>query len=198
MAKNPGMPVDHEDPTGEDQMPDDAQGEQPNVSPEEQKQYDVVVTAAMKIMYDKGRLQTIVQKLDQGKDNLSQAIGHTAAMILMSVRSSVQKQGRTIPDDIVFAVGEDVVAQLCDIAVASKIIKQEQVEAIANAAMFEGVRAWGSAMAKNGDITPDVKRAAQEDMKTAGVKQSAQLPAQQAAPTEQPPQGGIVNAAAGA
>ncbi len=196
MAMKPDMPA-------QDAAPDDAQGEQPNVSPEEQKQYDVVVTAAMKVMYDKGRLQTIVQKLDQGKDNLSQAIGHTAAMILMSVRSSVQQQGRAIPDDIVYAVGQDIVGQLCDIAVAAKIITQDKVETVANAALFEGVRAWGQAMTKNGDVTPDVKAASQKDMQevqqqTGKSAQPVAAPEQSAAPTPPPQQGGIVNAAAGA
>ena len=54
--------------------------EPPNVTPQEQKQYDVVVSKAMELIYAEDRLPTLVEKLRANSDNISGEIGHSAAM----------------------------------------------------------------------------------------------------------------------
>jgi hypothetical protein len=186
--------------------------DKPNVTADEQRQYDTVVTLAMHMMFDPHGIQVLVQKLQAGKDNISGAIGHTAAMIMQSVRATVMQQGKEISDDVLYAAGQEVIGDLCDIAVGAKIMPNSMVQKVASAALFEGMRVWGATMANRGDITPDVQQQAQADLKAHGIKQAqpnAQPQGQAGQPAQpaQPPGAGgalspgamgIVNQAAGA
>lgn len=173
----------------------------PNVSPEEQKQYDTVFAAALDAIYDKDRITVILHKLLSGSEKPGESIGHTAAMIMTSLKGAVQEKNGQISDDIMFAVGQDVIGELCQIAVASKLIKESEINNVANTAMFEGMRTWGEQMEQNGELTEDMQSIAKQDLADHGITMNQQQGQQQAPAPEQqpqPPQGGIVQQAMGA
>jgi len=179
------------------------QDEQPNVSPEEQKIYDTVMSMALNMMYGKGAVETLIKKLQGSKDNIAGAIGHTAAMIMSSVSSGAAGKGKSIPDDILFAAGQEVVADLVEIAVKTKLIKEEASDSVAEAALFEGVRIWGKQMQDSGKMTPEIQQIAQKDLQDAGVKWQAPAPRSEQASADSsagqsPAPPGVVNQAMGA
>jgi hypothetical protein len=145
--------------------------EEPNVSPEEQKMYDSVVTMGMELLYAEDRMPSLVEKLKAGSDNISGEIGHSAAMTLTTINRTVDKQDRQIPEEVLYAAGQEIVSQLVDIAVAAGLVKQEDENKVAEAALYEGLRVWGQNMGRDGQINDDTQRAAQEQMKAAGIEQ---------------------------
>ena len=191
-------------------------GEPPNVTPEEQKQYDTVVGKALELLYADDRLPTLVDKLKNGTDNISGAIGHTAAMTLLTISRTVESQGQQIPEDVLYAAGQEIVGQITDIAVAAKLVDPSGKEKVAEAALYEGLRVWGQQMGANGQIDGNKQQEAAGLLQQAGIPQdTSKLPghgpaaapgapgqpvadAAQAAQQSGPPQPGIVNQAMGA
>jgi len=188
----------------------EADDEEPNVTPEEQKQYDTVVGKAMELLYADERLPVLVKKLRDGADNISAEIGHSAAMTLTTIARTVENQGQEIPEEILYSAGQEIVSQVTDIAEAAGIISPEQSQAVAEAALYEGLRLWGEMMTRDGKLTDERQMEAQDALKQAGIEQKAPAGKQPPAGAGQPPQagprqpqqpppaGGIVNQAAGA
>jgi len=196
------MPAESPEKMGAPDVPMGAEQDQedaPNVSPEEQKIYDTVMAMALNMMYGKGATDTIMQKLGAGKDNIAGTIGHTAAMIMRSVTATAEKKGKTIPDDVIFAAGQEVVSDLVQLAVNGRLMKAEAFDSVAEAAFTEGLRIWGKQMQDSGKLTPEIQQQAQADLKEAGIQW--QDPKGQQAPAGQPPApppAGVVNEAMGA
>lgn len=168
--------------------------EQPNVSPDEQKQYDTVVTAALHQIFDKNTVGVVLQKLQAGTKNISGTIGHTGAMILSSIKGSIENKGGQVPDDVLYAASFEVVGALCDLAISAKLMSAAQEKSVSEAAMYEGMRVWGDQMQKTGKIDPNTQAQAQADLDEAGIQRDAPAPEAGAPPA--PPAGGIVNSAA--
>lgn len=183
----------------QDAAPDGVDSEQPNVSPDEQKMYDTVVTGALNQVYSDSGFPAVIQKLQNFKDRPAYAIGHTAAMILMTVKNSATKGGKTIPDDILFAAGQEVVGDITKIAQGVGIITPEQAQTIGEPAFYEGMKVWGQSMQDKGEITPEMQQQAKDDLAASGhplPEGGAQQATAQAAPTAPPaPAGGIINGA---
>jgi hypothetical protein len=208
------------DPTSLEGAGADAQNDTPNVTKEEQDQYDTVVTLALNMMYSRGGTATIIMKLGSGQHNISQTIGHTAAMIMLSVKRTIEtkKKGAQVADDILFHAGQEVLADLVTIAIGSGLMQEAQREDVSKAAALEGMKEIGRSMIDNHQITGDVQNEAQSDLASGGIKwqqpqsaanqQSAApatinqpqgVPPTQGQPTAQPPGppvGGIVNSGA--
>lgn len=175
--------------------------EQPNVSPEEQKTYDATMTAALNVIYSEKGFPAVIAKLASFKDNIKLGIGHTAAMILIAILQRVEEDDKTIPDDILFAAGQEIISDLLRIAEGSNLIEAGQAESLAEPAFYEGMKVFGQWMNDNGRITPDVKAQAEKDLAEGGHQvpgqQSAAPPTSNQPPPAAPPAGGIVNQALG-
>jgi hypothetical protein len=182
--------------------------DQPNVSPEEQQQYDMTMTLCLKQIYgDKQRLAVIIQKLAQGKEDLGKTVGHTAAMLLISVQRTIEKKKGKISDDVLFAVGQDVVAEIAQLAAEAGIIKPARVPAIIEAAAYQALKAYGDWGNAEGKFSKEHRAGAVMELGRMGITptpgkgkapapEAAAAPEAAPAPAAQPP-GGIVNAAAG-
>jgi hypothetical protein len=137
----------------------------PNVSPEEQKQYDNVVVAALSFIYSNGATKMVVQKLtDESKPpgSIQKAIGHTTAMILLSVNGSIEKRGGQVSKDVIFAAGQEVIAELLTIAENAGLGKADDMELVKNS-MFEAVKAYGDAELRSGELGKDERAQAQRE-----------------------------------
>ena len=179
-------------------------GDEPNVTPEEQKEYDSLFTLAIHTLYEENKIPMILKKLGENRDNISTEIGHTAAMVMSSLKGGIQEKGGDVSDDVLFEVGQDVIGELCNIAVAAKLMDESRVNDVANAALFEGMRVWGKQMQDSGALTDDISAQAAQDLEEQGVppaqEQMSPDGQQPMAPQGQmmPPQGGVVNSAMGA
>src|SRR6185369_4280566 len=172
-----------------------------NVSPQEQKQYDTIVTACFAMMYKQPGIAMVIQKLMAEKANIAQGIGHTAAMIIISVKGGIEKQGGHVPGDILYAAGQEVIADLIEIAVGSGLMEEKDTDEVAQKALFYGLKTAGNYINQQPDKArqmdanqqlADAGAQVQIDGKTAGVGGGQQQPQAPAQP--QPPGGGIVNA----
>jgi hypothetical protein len=147
----------------------DQSGEQPNVSPEEQKLYDLVMTQAQAIVYNEHGVQAVVEKLKAMRDNPAKAIGHSAAMILRSVKGGLAKANVDVPDDVLFHAGTELVADLTELATAAKVISEDQAAQVGQEAIFEGLKTYGEVDIATGELTPEGKKKAQQELD--GAKQ---------------------------
>lgn len=144
---------------------DDGEEESPNVTPEEQRLYDTVVLAAQSLIYADVSRKMVVQKLrDEGRENPAFAIGHTAAMLMLSIRGNAEDQGVEIPDDILLAAGQEIVADLLDIAQAARLVTKADRDKVYEQAVLEGVRAFGEDELRNKRITPELQSKAKAQM----------------------------------
>lgn len=96
---------------------EDVEGE-PNVTPEEQAEYDMFVKNAMEFIYtpEDKVLPDVMNRLATGSpvDGLAQ----TAVWVVGMVESSAKASGKEIPDDVVFHGGREVLEQLIEVAEA--------------------------------------------------------------------------------
>jgi len=215
------------EPSKDSESPNGSKGglnldEEPaNVTPEEQKMYDTVVVKAMQLLYDPQRLPVILDKLKANTDNISGEIGHSAAMTMMTIYRTVQNSDQEIPEDVLYAAGQEIVSQIVDIAEAAGLVHENGAEKVAEAALYEGLRIWGQSMGQHGDITDAKQQEAAGLLHQAGIQQDTAGPHAAAGlsqgdqsqgqppqdPNAAPPQGaqppgppqqGIVNQAMGA
>lgn len=183
---------------GEQQpLPDEQQVEEPegeeesNVSPEEQKLYDLVMAQAHAMIYDEQGIQAVLQKLNALKDKPAQGIGHTAAMLIRSIKGGLKRAKIDVPDDVLFHAGTELVADITEIAVAAKIITEEQASEIGQEAVFEGLKTYGEVEMASGELTPKKQRAAQKQLD--GAKELAPVAqAMNAGMPEGQPAGGLL------
>lgn len=166
---------------------EDSQQDTPNVTPQEQAQYDTIVTGALKMIFDPKGIGQIITKLAAGgTQQIAQTIGHTAAMILQSLEGGVKQQRKDVDPAILFHAAGDVIQSLIEVAISCKLMTPEQTDDVTKRAMFEGLKVWQTKMQADGEMTPEVSQQAASDLKNMAQQ------GQQAGP----PQGsqGIANA----
>lgn len=140
--------------------------EESNVAPEEQEIYDTVVVTAHAYLYSPGSAKMVVDKLKtQSKEkSLGFAIGHTCAMILLSIKGARAKQGmEPISADVMFAAGQEVLAEIMTIADKAGLAKEDDVE-LFKVAAFEAAKAYGDSELKSGDVTPEMQQEAKQEI----------------------------------
>jgi hypothetical protein len=167
--EQPGESPDAEDqqegaedqPEGEAESPEEDAGEggeegeggpPANVSPEEQAMYNTVVIAAQAIIYGQGSGDMVKQRVLASKGDPKE-LGHIAAMIVMSVQGGAKKEGKEIPTDVLFAAGQEVVADVVELAVAAKLVKPGDEEEVFKKTMFEGLRVYGNVQMATGQVS---------------------------------------------
>ena len=92
-----------------------AGGEQPNVSPEEQGIYDQFVNNAFSVIYDEKSLPSIIESL-KGDGNPVEGLANTAVGVVTRVQDSAEKAGQTLPPEVVFQAGVEILEDLADLA----------------------------------------------------------------------------------
>lgn len=151
-----------EKPQGEAQEPMTepeaaAEMDESNVAPEEQELYDVVVVTAQAYLYSPGATKMVVEKIKsmEPEKGLPYAIGHTCAMILLSLKGAREKQKMPpIPGDVMYAAGAEVIAELLVIADRAGLAKEDDAELFKQAA-FEAAKIYGETELKSGAVTPE-------------------------------------------
>jgi hypothetical protein len=111
-------------------------------TPEQQQQYDAVMLAARGIIYSDQGAPMVLQKLAGGRDNLGETIGHTAAMILSSVKGGIENKGRQVPNEILFHADQELVADLVEIADASNMLDGADKKKVSNEAFLNSAKTF--------------------------------------------------------
>ncbi|KKM20874.1 hypothetical protein LCGC14_1641120 [marine sediment metagenome] len=110
--------------------------EQPNVSPEEQAQYDQFVDNAFSVIYDDKSLPQIIESL-KGDGNPVDGLANTAVTVVVRVQDSAEKAGQALPPDVVFHAGTEILEDLAELAAKAGVheFTPEEVEGAAFQAM---------------------------------------------------------------
>jgi hypothetical protein len=102
-------------PEGEPSMPE-GEGEQPsNVSPEEQRQYEMFVDNCYSLIYDKKTIGNVLKSLD-ATDDPKMNLANTTVMIVKRVADSARQAGQQVSTDVLMHGGAEVLEDLADLA----------------------------------------------------------------------------------
>ncbi|MFN8828843.1 MAG: hypothetical protein ACK50Q_01150 [Labrys sp. (in: a-proteobacteria)] len=97
---------------------DQAEG---TASPEEQADYERLVTNAMKVVYGDGEVNPqILDTLQAGDDPIA-ALGEATATVVMSLIRSARKAGKELSADVLFHAGTEIFEDLANLATEAGI-----------------------------------------------------------------------------
>lgn len=156
-----------------EQLPEEAAedqgGPEESATPEEQAQYDDLMGTLFGLIHGEKTRSKVLDRLKAGKDNIGQSVGEMSMTLFEGVESNIEKQGGTIPDSVKMEVGEDLVAELVQMAVLAKLVPDED-EAIGqtmNAAIDVFASAYGNARREAGKVDPAAMQGELENLKGA-------------------------------
>lgn len=105
-----------EDQGGQDQ------GEQPNVSPEEQAQYDQFMDQAFRLIYDQKSFSQIMKRMTATPDPV-EGLAAVVVMVVQRLQDTAKQQGIQLSGDVLYHGGADLLADLADTAEKAGIHK---------------------------------------------------------------------------
>jgi hypothetical protein len=116
-------------PTGFLPGQEDEAEEQPNVSPEEQQEYDTFVQNAMEIMYtSEGKVQDeVMSRLSTGNKPID-TLAQTTVWLVMLIEQDAKRNGMQISNDVLIHAGREVMEQLIEIAEALGLHEFKEAE----------------------------------------------------------------------
>lgn len=176
-------------------------GQTPNVSPEEQAQYDKFVDNGLALIYDKKTFPAILTNLKAGPDPV-QALAATTVQIVTRLSDSAQEHGEKIDGDVMFHGGLELLQDLATTAERAGIHKFTPQEL--DAATYRAMDLARQVLTQKGELDPNqlkqqfgqivqADRAGQLDKVIPGIDQyrppqGAQSPGNQpaASPDNQP------------
>lgn len=101
-------------------------GEESNVSPEEQQIYDQVMDKASQLIYGDGKVMPeILESLKPAQEPAQDpaggnpavlALANTATQIIQKLDTSSREQNVTIPDDVLYHAGTEIIELLAEVA----------------------------------------------------------------------------------
>lgn len=103
--------------------------EEPNVSPEEQQQYDRFVENGMQLIYDEnGKVSDeVVKRLSTGNKPID-ALAQTAVWLVMLLEQDAARNKATVEDDVLMHAGKELFEQLVEVAEALGIHTYKEAE----------------------------------------------------------------------
>lgn len=215
----PTAEVEGQKPAEAGELDDAAESAEDARTPDEQAQFDKVLTAAYKLMYSKQGFPILLKKLQEDPSDVAYNYGHTLAMLMLSIQNAARAKGNAFDPGIIFEAGLEVLQDLMKIGASSGMVRQEFSEKVATRALFVALKVYGDAELRAGNVTSQDMVNAKNEIASLGLDPEAAQEAtgarNQAAveshakgmmqdhppgtgqPQPQQPAGGIVNAAAG-
>ncbi len=145
----------------------DAQDDTPNVSPEEQQQYNQFVQNGMQLLYTKdGKIEPeVMKRLSTGKKPMD-TLAQTAVWLVMMLEQNAKQKGVEISDDVIMHGGRELFEQLADID--SKLGVHDFNQGEIQGAWYNALDMYREANSGPGDrINPDQAKAAFEALNEA-------------------------------
>lgn len=140
-------------------------GEQPNVTPQEQQEYDQFVNNGLSLIYDEKSMPGVLERL-KGDGDPVEGLAGTAVSIIKRLEDSAEQQGRKISPDVVFHGGAELFADLANLSEKAGIHKfsdKERESALYRALdMYRAVKEKTGGLDKNA-ISQDFEAMMQAD-----------------------------------
>lgn len=150
------IPTDNQQqqPTGQVTLPDQQQQgeEEPNVSPEEQKEYDQFVTNGMNLIDDEKATPQILESIE-GDGNPIEGLGLTLAAVVMRVEDSAEKGGKKLSPDVMLHGATELLEQMVELAEEAGVheFSEEEMES----ALYFGMDFYRSTRQEQGKLHED-------------------------------------------
>lgn len=154
---------------GEGIVDDAAETDEEMATEEEQLDYDLITVRARKMIFGQGK-EKILTVLGSA-ETPSQGMGQAASMLVKSLQESAKAAGRPLSDEAALAAGTEIIEDLNELAKAKGVYtydsNEEEVKEVSDALLW-GVKYYGDGMIANGEIPPEMQKAAQKEV-TAGI-----------------------------
>lgn len=137
----------------------DEDGEQPNVTPEEQAQYDAFVNNGLKVIYgsdeeggEPGARPDILNRLKESSDPLEN-LANTTVWLVTMLETSAEKGGNQLDDSVVMHGGKAILEELAEVSEAANIhdFTEEEMEG----AWYRGLDLYRETATQDGRVDPD-------------------------------------------
>jgi hypothetical protein len=155
---------------GADDSDGDETDAQPNVTPEEQQQYDGFVMNGLQTIYSGGAdgkpgvRPDILEQLGQGDDFIGNLANASVKLVVM-LQSSAKKAGHPIDDAVLMHGGQALLEELATVADAAKIHTFTDKET--EGAWYKALDLWRSTGQQSGDLNADQLKGEFNDIQTA-------------------------------
>ncbi len=132
----------------------DYQGE-PNVTPEEQEVYDMVVGNALQIIYEPKTTDNIIKRIAES-GNPVEGLANVVFMVVSTLEKSAQQANQQIPEDVMFHAGVEILEELADLVTreGAHEFTDEEIEA----AMFMALDLYGQEKDQSGQIDKEAAK----------------------------------------
>ena len=165
---------------GEEQSPDtsmDTEAEGEEATPEEQMDFDMLTVRARKMIFGKGR-ENILKTLGTA-ETPAKGMGRIGATIMKSLVSAAKDAGREISPDAAVAAAPEILQDLVDVAKSNKIFEfdtpEDEEKALTDAILW-GVKYYGDGEIANGEITPQMREQAKQQVQAGLAAEQARAP----------------------
>ena len=140
----------------------DEQGQQPNVSPEEQAQYDAFVGNGLKVIYGEGANPSgedepavrpdILNRLKESSDPLEN-LANTTVWLVTMLETSAEKGGNQLDDAVVMHGGKAMLEELAEVSEAAGIHDYSEKEM--EGAWYRGLDLYRETATQDGRVDPE-------------------------------------------
>ncbi len=143
-----GMPS----PQGVIPETDYQEGEQPNVSPEEQAQYDQFMDNAFKLIYSDQTFPQVLARIKDSPDP-TEALAATAVNVITRLEDSAKESGTPLSPDVIYRGGVEILEDLAQTAEKAGIhaYTEEELES----ALFQALDLYRQMGAKDGRLNQE-------------------------------------------
>lgn len=111
--------------------------------PAQQEMFDLVMANVRGMIFDDQGVNTVIEKIRGAEGGPAQGIGHTAAMVVKSVNGGIAKQGKQVPQPVMYGALRGAVGDLTEVSAAAKVIPEEQKPQVAQQALPLAVKFLG-------------------------------------------------------
>ena len=140
------------------------QEEEPNVTAEEQEQYNLFVTNGMKILHNMSSSKQLVEVI-RGDGNPVQGLANALVLIVTKVEDSAKKGGQELTGDVLLHGGTELLEQIVEVAEAAGIHKftEKQMES----ALYIAMDQYGQARQGQGALPDNQLRIDMQELQQA-------------------------------
>jgi len=109
---------------------------QPNVSPDEQAEYDKFVDNGLKLIYSEQMMPKIIERLGASKNPI-EGLANVTFMVVQRLEASAEKAGRQISEDVLFNGAVEILEDIANLAKEAGVhdFTEEEMESAGYAAL---------------------------------------------------------------
>tara|TARA_Y100000310_G_scaffold315824_1_gene366857 strand:- start:3318 stop:4037 length:720 start_codon:yes stop_codon:yes gene_type:complete len=128
--------------------PVDSGDETPNVSPQEQQQYDQFVGNGMKLIFAEGARDQIAERIRQSDP--IEGLAAATVMVVKRLSESAEAKGTQIPNDVLLHGGLEIMGNIAELAEAANVHKYSEDDI--EQAMYQALDQYGTQELESGRL----------------------------------------------